>query len=119
MLLGRSYADVRQEIQERFDDIETGTTKGITYLDVSQMLHEGGYWGQLRYKWYFHNKQREVWPPEPWAPLHYCEVVVNNGSGGSHAVVMLEDGSVLDPLTTETRRLSDYEKVNLVIGLRS
>ena len=118
MLTGRSYASVRDEIRERFNDDNVGATKGITYLDVVHLLIEAGYWTQLKYRWFFNNQEREVWPPAPWAELHYCEVIVKGGSG-SHAVVVLADGTVLDPLTKEPRQLADYEKTNLVVGLRA
>ncbi len=59
------------------------------------------------------NKKREVWPPLPWADLHECEVQTSM----IHSVLMLRDGTVLDPLTTEPRRLSDYERVYSVAAL--
>lgn len=53
------------------------------------------------------------WPPAPWAPAHLCMVSTSQ----SHAVVMLADGTVLDPLSPEPRRLSDYSAVQVVIGV--
>jgi len=47
---------------------------------------------------------RTPWPPSPWAEAHLCQVETSQ----SHAVVMLADGRVLDPLDPSPRRLSDY-----------
>lgn len=57
------------------------------------------------------------WPPKPFAEVHYCSVEVNDPSPCSHAVVMLANGDVLDPLTDERKRLTDYAKVNFVAGI--
>jgi hypothetical protein len=59
-------------------------------------------------------RARDPWPPLPWAQAHLCQVEM---PGGSHCVVMLADGSVLDPLTDERKRLADYSRVNNVRGL--
>lgn len=60
------------------------------------------------------HQQRDPWPPPPFGQLHWCQVI--NEFGG-HAVLMLEDGTVLDPATDEPRRLSDYIDVNSVAAL--
>ena len=56
---------------------------------------------------------RKPWPPEPWAPAHLCQVVTSM----THAVVMLPDGTVLDPIDPASRRLADYEAVHSVRGI--
>lgn len=60
---------------------------------------------------------RDPWPPKPWAPAHLCQVVVRGGSGVAHCVVMLADGSVLDPLNENRNTLQDYECVHNARGL--
>lgn len=56
---------------------------------------------------------RKPWPPEPWAPAHLCEVTTSQ----SHAVVMLADGAVLDPLDPSPRTLAAYGHVSNVRGV--
>jgi hypothetical protein len=56
---------------------------------------------------------RHPWPPEPWAEAHLCLVETSMG----HCVVMLADGTVLDPLTDRPRRLTDYSRVHNVRGI--
>lgn len=58
-------------------------------------------------------RARHPWPPEPWAEAHLCEVLTSM----SHCVVMLADGTVLDPLTDQPRRLTDYARVHNVRGI--
>lgn len=118
MLTGREYDEIKAEVRERFPaDSKAGAEHGINYMDAWEWLSEAGYFWQQRYMYHYRSIPREDWPPAPWCELHYCEVVVTPTSPSSHAVVMLADGSVLDPLTTEPRRLTDYHKTNLVLGL--
>lgn len=57
------------------------------------------------------------WPPSPFAPVHMATVLVRQGGACWHSVVMRNDGAVLDPLTPELRRLTDYFEVQAVVGL--
>jgi hypothetical protein len=57
---------------------------------------------------------RDPWPPQPWADVHWCQVI--NQYGG-HAVIMLRDGTVLDPALDEPQRLRDYVEVNHVTAV--
>jgi hypothetical protein len=59
------------------------------------------------------NREREVWPLAPWADLHECEVQ----TGMIHSVLMLADGTVIDPLTPEPKKLSDYKAVLSIAAL--
>jgi hypothetical protein len=56
---------------------------------------------------------RAIWPPLPFAPVHICIVT---GVEGGHAVVMLADGSVLDPSREGPLTLSDYFETQVVYG---
>jgi hypothetical protein len=60
------------------------------------------------------SRRREPWPPLPWAHFHLCNVHVTQNY---HGVIMLRDGTVLDPLGPEPRRLSDYRAVNSVAAV--
>jgi hypothetical protein len=112
-LTGRTYASVASEVRERFGDETRGKEHGLIWFDALNLLAEAGFIYQVRQKFAF-NRPREPWPPEPWAPLHYCSV---DTPTMAHAVAMLADGSVLDPSTPAPRRLTDYVDVSAVIGL--
>lgn len=62
------------------------------------------------------NTLREIWPVEPWGKVHWCEVMTQ---AGAHAIIMLEDGTVLDPHTPDRTRLDhpDYLSVNFVAAV--
>jgi hypothetical protein len=60
---------------------------------------------------------REPWPPEPFAEVHLCQVVVSETSPRPHFCIMLGDGSVLDPLTVDKKSLKDYFDIYSVAGV--
>jgi hypothetical protein len=125
MITGISY-------QEAKDNLEAGPTRnipidwtngGISHVDLDWILGEFGYFGLIKYvTWY---KQRngaiytplpgKVWPPAPFAPIHYAQVVQPNGL--THFVVMQSDATVLDPLENIPKRLTDWPEVHHVVGL--
>lgn len=85
------------------------------YCDTwDQILIENGY--AIARKWKVRqpgNKERNSWPLKPWTDLHECEVETNM----IHSVLMLRDGTILDPLTIEPKKLSDYNRVLSIAGL--
>lgn len=109
MATGRTYAEVRAGFPGR-DFVESG----ISSTRVDEYLIRAGY--ALRKVTHYDpiaEEFREPWPPAPFADIHICEVVTSR----SHTVIMLRDGTVLDPLTTEPRRLADYARVYYVAGV--
>jgi hypothetical protein len=75
---------------------------------------------KFRYRGFFvdgRSSPRESWPPEPWADVHLCEVEVYEKAPCYHFVVLLRNGTVLDPLTTTTKKLSDYYAVHNVAAV--
>lgn len=56
-----------------------------------------------------------VWPPVPWAPLHFASV--QQPSRHSHFVAMDADGRVFDPLREGVYSLADWPEVQNVVGL--
>lgn len=61
--------------------------------------------------------RREVWPPEPFAPVHTVNVKVSKDAPVYHYVVWLADGTVLDPLTeAPPAKLADYPHVGGIDG---
>lgn len=103
MVLGITYEEACQKFGGHPD-------RGHSYYcDVwDQQMTEHG-WLVAR-KWQViqpGNRKRSTWPLEPWADLHECEVKTSM----IHSVLMLRDGTVIDPLTPEPKRLSDYSAV--------
>lgn len=91
--------------------------RGITYHEVIAFLGDHGF--AVNWKWRNtqneeRNKPREPWPAEPWTDVHIVEV---ENSVMYHFVVMLKDGTILDPLTSEKKMLSDYKRVTQMIGV--
>lgn len=112
MLLGLCYWQARTLFRD-FDPNE-----GVLPLDVIRALGEYG-WASIEKHPHYSPERRDRphWPVKPFAPVHLCQVI----TGGWHAVLMLEDGTVFDPLRDPvvhgTVRLSDYGRVLSVAGL--
>ena len=113
MLTGRTYAEVR----ERVDAVEVGPSEaprdwarsGCTHYTLDRYLAGEGWFVQRRFATYL-----EL-PFAPFAPIHYAQVVQPSGRG--HFVVVLADGTVLDPMREGHFRLSEWTKVNQLVGL--
>lgn len=84
---------------------------GLDYMPADRLLGERGYF--LRRVFVAWNL--EPWPPRPFAPVHIAQVV--QPSNNQHFVVMDELGRVFDPLHEGVFQLSDWTKVNNVVGL--
>ncbi|MRI57769.1 hypothetical protein D8770_28315 [Methylobacterium sp. DB1607] len=85
--------------------------RGFTHDTWMEYLARHGFAFQFHYQYdCISGKVRDPWPLSPWADLHICSVDAGHGPG-SHAVVMLCDGTVLDPAADAPRRLNDYASV--------
>lgn len=110
MVTGETYA----EVKAKFSRVGIAQT-GVTFFVFEDYLAQHGYaCARLMYNDFIRDRKREPWPPEPFADVHMCEVMDTNGG---HVVVMLADGTVLDPATDERKRLADYASVNFVSGV--
>jgi hypothetical protein len=108
MLLGTTYGSARA-LFPRFDPAE-----GVLPLDAVRVLSEYGWASVEKFRHYSpEGRDRRRWPVRPFAPVHLVPV----STTGWHAVLLLADGMVLDPLTPVPQRLSDYAVVHSVIGL--
>jgi hypothetical protein len=89
---------------------------GIMF-DGWSFLRDHGYAIQHRwrapYTTAYHCPPHDPWPCEPWADVHIATVLTSQ----AHAVVLLRDGTVLDPMTPEPRRLSNYGKVETIAAV--
>lgn len=112
MIVGKSYAEVKSELAPK--DLSRASYTAFT---AESYLYEHGYRLVKRWKHIcFNETDRAEWPITPFAPIHY--VSVQDGAGNAHAVVLLENGEVLDPWTGPTpRNLRDYAQVNEIIGV--
>jgi hypothetical protein len=107
MVTGKTYQEVKAWFEMDFND------RGTSQHGIEEYLVEHGYTWARKTLYRHNNQQRTPWPPEPFADVHICEVAGTS----SHAVVLLRDGTVLDPLTPEPKRLTDYEKVYYVAAI--
>lgn len=105
MLTGKTYADVHAEFPTVSDESGGNCHWWEDWLSANGFALAY----KKRYQHWPEYGERTPWPPEPFSIVHLCEVTVS-GAGG-HMVVMLADGSVLDPLTPESKRLTDYHEV--------
>lgn len=109
MILGVSY----EEARAFYPPSPHG--RGYSELYIDNILVEHGFAIARKY----HTncaaaRKREPWPPEPWADLHFAHV---ENSNGGHAIIVLRDGTVIDPTTREPRRLADYPRVLFVAAV--
>ena len=90
---------------------------GLTWWDIDGYLAEHGLAVARRWPTTQNENEpleREVWPLEPWADLHICQV---RTPAMAHFVVMLANGTCLDPATPEPKKLSDYESVDNITAV--
>lgn len=102
MLTGIPYARIVEDFggDKGFDE----TTRGITHHDCDGWLAEHGYATSRFWKFRHGNKPRDPWPMPPWTDTHLVMVEI---TGGTHFVVLLKDGTVLDPNQEKSTTLSD------------
>lgn len=114
MILQVTYA----EANDMFS-IFNGT--GVRTVQMDEFLACYGFavariWSRTELKSY-RRRKRPFWPVKPFAPLHFCLVKVSSDRPIFHYVVMLEDGSVLDPEFPEPTTLAHYEAVEYITGV--
>lgn len=107
MILGVEYDDVVQTLSpSSVAELEAGKSCGF-YIDL--FLEDRSY--ALCHRW--EKRSAPPWPPTPFADLHIASVLYCEGAPGAHQVVVLRDGTVLDPLHDEPRpSLAVYPKVH-------
>lgn len=139
MVLGEAYKTVHDEIAPQvwwYDhsepypntdaEREAKYHKGLDFAVHGMSSEEAyrwlertkGYATQIRYKYIWGHEAVAEWPPKPFAPIHMCSV--ETPSGNWHEVVMLGDGTLLDPNRapgTWEENFSFYTRVAHVCGL--
>lgn len=108
MILGVSYDEARAHYPAKIG-------RGFSELYIDNILVEHGY--AIARKYHANcaaGRKREPWPPKPWGDLHFAHV---ENAAGIHAVVVLADGTVIDPYDARRKRLDGYKAVNFVAAV--
>lgn len=112
MVTGKTVAQVRDGMRQYWynEAAEQGTNDEAfeAYLSARGYAVQ-----QISHDYVPEDKLITPWPPDPWAPIHVCDVYEH----GPHAVVMLYDGVVLDPNDTGMKSLDQYHRVYAVQGI--
>lgn len=109
MLLDMTYEEALALYGD--DAVEQVEGSGFGDYHMESILVERGFAIAKRFKVLQPgNRQRDTWPPSPWADARFC-AIVKHASGLSHSVAMLADGTVLDPNSETRTRLSDFQEV--------
>jgi hypothetical protein len=112
MVLGKSYEEAVSILSPNGDpDWE----HGFTFQDFDSALAENGWSVSRKFRFTKGNIERSEWPPKPWGEIHMALVRCSHNS--SHAVILMRDGLVLDPLTERPKILKDYVAVDNVAAL--
>lgn len=115
MVTGKTLARVIKEIYEHWEN--EGRYQGIEDNIVDQYLSKNGYAIQRISHEYEPNKLLiPKWPVRPFAPIHIVDVWSSNPAG-MHAVVMLKDGTVMDPSNRRIKDISMYQRVFGITGV--
>jgi hypothetical protein len=112
MIVGDTYEAVKAHV-DATELIAQGRQRdwkkeGCTHYTLDHYLGSRGFYISRRY---------ESWglPMEPFAPIHYASVQQPSNRG--HFVCVLANGDVLDPIREGVYKLSDWEKVNQLVGV--
>jgi hypothetical protein len=131
MVTGQTYQYVHDYLNTRVGrhiEDSPGKYKWVIGVDAEEhgvaifddglfFLRDHGYAYQKRYRspytTGYEQPKHDPWPCEPWADVHIAVVATS----ASHALVLLKDGTVLDPMTPDPRRLSDYSTVESITAV--
>lgn len=114
MIAGKTYQEIKAMLPPNHDL----TRKGLGGFEETNLLKKLGFTASRKFINSFEGREGDKeWPPKPFADLHICAVEVYEGSPLFHSVVMLSDGTVLDPSTPEPKQLTDYFRVCNVAGV--
>lgn len=92
--------------------------EGLQESHIAEFLYQHGHaWQTIyrHYQWGFPNRERRLWPPQPWAPRHLIMVTALHGW---HIIAMDAAGNIGDP-DQRSRKTIDhpaYKEVHWVMG---
>lgn len=111
MITGYTYELVESELSDRIFN-------GLSLAIADQYLAERGYAVSRLFRLKSSGTEfQSRWPVLPFADLHWCVVQVYQESTIKHSVLMLKDGTVIDPHDNEKLSLYDYYKVYSIAGI--
>lgn len=108
MLTGRTYAEARDWVDKSHPQL--WRESGIGWAAIDHLLAWEGFAVARR-----HYASGQF--SEPFTPVSLCQVYVTGDLDSSHYVVMLADGSVLDPAFPDKTRMTDYGRVVCVCAV--
>jgi hypothetical protein len=115
MVTGKTLNRVVKDIYEHWEN--EGRYEGVDDSIVDQYLSKNGYAIQRIPHEYEPNKLLiKKWPVKPFAPIHIVDVWSSNPAG-MHAVIMLHDGTILDPSNKRIKDIATYQRVFAVTGV--
>lgn len=126
MLLGKSYSEAIEHYH--FGDPDYYKKGGLSSGFLEFILYDLGFSLRIirpnRFMQYSDwpkvpNRRHNPWPLAPWTDVTWCEVEVYPESSKLHCIILLRDGSVLDPALQGPRKLSDYHEVHTMIGVEN
>jgi hypothetical protein len=111
MVTGLAYRDVKAA----WPPAKDFAADGITHFELQQFLGDRGIPHLFRWRFELGLNRvgaqvvRSDWP-RPFAPVHIIGV-------GAHDVVLLADGTILDPMTEARRHINDVGEVSFMLGV--
>lgn len=109
MLAGLTYAEARQAYSAQYGEDRAAVIRegrGMVNVEADAVLARLGFAVARRHRGV---EDASHWPPQPWGSAHLATVLLPTGG---HFVVVLADGSVLDPAADPTpRRWGDFGEV--------
>lgn len=117
MLAGVSYQEAKRYFREQQPD--AGEREVDTRAVLEYLSRHG--WEKCGYRTFKYNSETGKFDDPGHEPIEGADVtlcVILPSMITAHAVVMLPDGTVLDPARCSPARLSDYPKVECLRGFR-
>lgn len=112
MVMNKQFEVVFRDMDKHWK--HDGNSLGTSYEAWRAYLSAHGYAIQYIDHEYTPNEQLiDPWPIKPFAPVHIVFVY----SSGMHAVVMLENGTILDPTDIHFKSRHEYHRVYGVAGI--
>jgi len=106
MITGLPYEQVVSELGGDFTE-----NHGMTFHDADSWLVEKGYATSRLWKFRRGNIPRDPWPPIPWADVSLFSSAL---PGGSHFLILLRNGDVIDPNRDDNpRKIEEYDVQNI------
>ncbi len=117
MLTGQSYVEVNSHLVKLMNrTADSFGETGINHLHIDQYLASKGFAIVRRLSFNpFTNRKKRSWP-RAFCDAAYCEVE-QLATGNWHFVVLLRDGSILDPLHSERKSFGDYKRISSITGV--